>query len=405
MTDNNILIDFRFSKTKISQFLQNQIDNLPEKRLHTDGFDITLRRIENQNIKINAVNKSVFAELPIEFKFIKPAGLFSIEGEGSLCLRMKITFDIDQQFLLKTKSLLDGFEWIKEPVLHVGELDIPVETISNCVISYFKGDILEKLDDTISSKSEIKKLIKQQINKFGNNFLIRKKPDLFFNFELIQVQADVIKEDMDDIHINLWVEISSKVTDEPLKFEIINDPGFNWLDKRPKRNIQKIDVEISYNGLAKTILNEINGKEIGGKTFDLESIHIRYTTFLEIKASLLEPMKGIITITCQPYLDREKQLIYAGDLDIDIDAKNIIYKLSSPILEKIIRSRVESFLPFDPKPYFGDFLKNIPVIDLFDNQILLQVKTNKIFIDNFSFLAQHVFCSLDVENAELDVTL
>jgi hypothetical protein len=58
-------------------------------------------------------------------------------------------------------------------------------------------------------------------------------------------------------------------------------------------------------------MTEINGQEIGGKTFELNSIHIRNTSQLEIKAHVIEPIAGIITFTGMPYLaaSRTKNLL------------------------------------------------------------------------------------------------
>ena len=80
------------------------------------------------------------------------------------------------------------------------------------------------MDQSISQLVDIKKLINEQIASFGQNYLIHTKPDLFFNFQLFQVQSDVFREDDENILLDIWVEISSKITDEPIKFEIKSDP-------------------------------------------------------------------------------------------------------------------------------------------------------------------------------------
>lgn len=403
MSNNNIFLDFKLSKSKISHFLQDQIDLHSKNKLHVDGFDIILRSVKNENIHISARQNTILAGVPLAFTFIKSAGLFSIEGEGSIRINVEICVDFDQHFVIQTRSVLRHFEWIKDPVLHVGELNIPIETLSNCIINYMKENTLEKIDNSIAQLVDIKKLINEQIESFGHNYPIHTKPDLFFNFQLFQVQSDVFREDEDNIHLDIWVEISSKITDEPIKFEMSSDPDFFWMDIRPENNEQKIDIELSYFGIAKAVMSEFNGRQIGGKTFELESVHIRKTSLLEIKASLQSPLKGIITITCHPYLNAAEQKIYVDDVNIDIDAANIIYKLSSPIIEKIIRSRITSFLPFDPAPFFAEHIKKIPTLSLWDNQMSFYPNINKILIEHLSFTEQNMMCTMVLKDAELDV--
>lgn len=403
MSNNNIFLDFKLSKSKISGFLQEQMDSHSKNKLHVDGYDILLSTVKNENIHISVRQNTFLAEVPLAFTFKKSAGLFSIEGEGSIRVHMEMSVNFDQHFGIETKSVLRHFEWIKDPVLHLGELNIPIETLSNCIINYMKENTLEKMDQSISQLVDIKKLINEQIASFGQNYLIHTKPDLFFNFQLFQVQSDVFREDDENILLDIWVEISSKITDEPIKFEIKSDPGFYWIDKKPENHDQKIDIELSYYGIARAIMSELNGRQIGGKTFELESVHIRKTSFLEIKASLQSPIKGILTITCQPYLHSEEQKIYADDIHINIDASNIIYKLSSPIIEKIIRSRITSLLPFDPAPFFAGYIKKIPSVTFWDNQVSFYPNVNKILMDNLSFTAQHMICTMVLKDAELDI--
>ncbi len=403
MNDNNIFVDFKLEKSKISSFLIQEFDKLPQKHVILDDMTINFKLSENGGLKISARDKSVFAELPVMFDFIRPAGLFSIEGNGAIKIKIEIQCNLDHNFVLTTHTILLGYDWITEPVLHAGQLNIPIETISDCIIRYFKDDVLQKADERIAALLEIKKYINDQILAFGPNYMVHKKPDLYFNFQLLQVQSDVFYEDAENIYLDLWLEIESKISDDPLKFEISPDPRFYWIESKPKDHVQKINIKISYTGLSKMILEEMNGREMGGKAFETESINIRYTTFLEIKISLTEPLKGLITIQCQPYLDRAAQKIFGGDIQIDVHASNFIYKLSSPIIEKIIRSRIESFLPLEASPYFDKFTQKIPVIKLLDNQISLRPKFNSIKIDSLLFSNAGIESSVYLENAKIDI--
>ena len=245
MSNNNIFLDFKLSKSKIGHFLREQIDIPAQNKLHVDGFNIILGSVINENIHISVRQKTILAEVPLAFTFIKSAGLFSIEGEGSIRINLEMAVDFDQQFGLQTKTVLQHFEWIKDPVLHVGELNIPIEILSNCIINYMKENTLEKIDTSITKLVDIKKIIHEQIQNYGYNYPIHTKPDLFFNVQLLQVQSDVFHEDEDNIHLDIWVELISKITDEQLKFEIKSDPDFYWIDKIPEKNNHKIEVEIT----------------------------------------------------------------------------------------------------------------------------------------------------------------
>jgi hypothetical protein len=405
MKDNSMLIDFRFSKSKLNQYLQQALAYYENQKLSSEDFAITILKSSNNLINISAKQKSVFADVPVSFKFMKDAGLFSVEGEGSIRVQLEIICDIDVNFGLKTKTVLHGYQWEKGPVLHVGELNIPIETISNCVISFMKESLMEKLDTRLAETADIKKIINEQLQQYAHNYPVYKNPDLYFNGQLLQVQADEFREDENDIRLDLWVEISGKISDMPVKFEMSSDPLFYWIEQKPKSNSQSVEVEISYIGLAKMIMNEMNGQEIGGKEFQLESVHIRNTNLLEVKVNMIEPIKGIITICCQPILEREAQKINISDLEVDVDAANFIYKISSPIIANIIRNKVLAIMPFDPKPYLKNFLTKPPQIHLWDNKIELIPSFSQIFFDKIAFSNQSIICTVLLDDAELDVVL
>ena len=161
MQENSILIDFKFSKEKLDTFIQGIMDEHLDQTINTEGFEIHLKKSSGTNVRINARIKSVFADVPLAFVFVKKAGLFSIEGEGSILANMEIQCDIDQNFGLTTKTILHGYQWKDAPKIHLGDMSLPIETISNCIIEYMKQSMLEKLDKRLAETSDIKNIINQ----------------------------------------------------------------------------------------------------------------------------------------------------------------------------------------------------------------------------------------------------
>lgn len=405
MNDNNLFLDFKISKSKINAFIQEELKKLLIDKIHVSGYDIQLNLVQNNNIQISAKDRSIFLDAPLGFTFMKSAGLFSIEGEGTIKLNLEIVCDVDHDFNLSTSSNLISHEWIESPKVSLGQLSLPAETLSDCVIKYIKEDTLAKLDNKIATEIKLNQIILKYLDEYGLNYPIFKKPDLYFNFQLIQIQSDVLREDENDIHIHMWLEIMSKISDMAIQFEPQNKPKFYWTKEKTETKLQKIDIELSYNGIAKTIISELNGQELGGKSFEIESLHMRMTSFLELKVNLIQPIKGLLTITCIPKLDIQQQQIDLENLDIDIDAANFIYKLSSPIIERIIRSKIQSILPIKPAETLSKFIKKIPIINVHHNQITLHPQVSEATIVSLNFSHQAIQSTLLLGDAEVDIVL
>ena len=179
MLDNSVLIDFLLSKSKLNQYLQEAFE-MPDKMVallvrFLEQNNGELSKSNDKSLSINARMKSIFAEVPIAFTFAKSAGLFSIEGEGSIKINLEIQCEIDETFGFKTKSIMHNHSWYEGPVLHLGELSIPAETISNCVIAYMKESLLEKLDKRLEETADIKKMINEQLKLYATNYLLNRK--------------------------------------------------------------------------------------------------------------------------------------------------------------------------------------------------------------------------------------
>ncbi|MBL0027326.1 MAG: DUF4403 family protein [Saprospiraceae bacterium] len=405
MHDSHIFADLRISKTGLSNLITGFIANWPERQFKTDGYSLEIQDFDTIMPVISAHDKSIYAEIPVSYTFIKPAGLFSIEGEGKISIRVRFDFDILQNFEVQIESILEGYHWLNEPVLKVGKLDIPIEILTNCLIHHVKEGMLDEMDAFIEKNVNILALIREQINNYGQNYLITNTPPLFLNLTLYDVLAGKLVQNEADIHLDLLLHVTTKISDEPIKSEAIFNPSFYWINDKPNSHTQNTDIEFSYYGLARIIMNALNGKDIGGKTFDIENILIRNTSILELVAAINGPVKGIVTITGHPYLNKTDQKIHIDDMRVVIDAKNLIYKLSSPIIEKMIRNKLEGFFPLEVAPLFENYIKKIPTFNFLNNKISLTPGMAKVHIDNLIFSENQIITTLNIDQAELGIVL
>ena len=403
--DSHIFIDMKVSKLGLISLLTQFLQKWPDRTIHIDGYELKITDPNPQDFNISASERTIIAGIPIDFEFLKKAGLFSIEGEGHIFAELDIDFDILQDFTIRTDTKLIGHKWKEGPVLKIGVLDIPIETLSNCIIHYMKEKLLDKIDAYLIENIDVKKLITDQVRSYGYNYSISKKPPLYFNLTIDQILGGKIKEDSDDLHIDLWIDLTAKITDVHQQFEPVIKPDFTWIDDLPHTHSLNADIELSYYGLSRMIMESLNGTDIGGKTFDIESIHIRNTSYMEMTAIIREPVKGTIIITGHPYLDKSDNKIHVDNLKVDIEAKNLIYKLSSPIIEKIVFNKLYALFPYDIAPFFLKYFENIPAFTFFEERVSLKPEIESAQLNDVIFEEQQIIITIQLENAEIGVVL
>lgn len=355
--------------------------------------------------EVSLSGKNMTIKLPVCFSLYKSAGLFSFEGEGCILMDFGVEIDILQNLEVNTQTTWKSHQWLKGPIVHIGEMSIPTETISNCLIQFLKDDIANKIDQKIAENINLKDLVEQQLKQFANNIKIHEKPTLFFNGRIINIFLGNPKDSDQNIEVDIWMELLAKISDEPVNYDFQSQLNLFWEDLAPDSNHQTIEIELSYAGLSRFIASEISGKVLGGKKFEVESIHIRNTQNLEIKAHLISPIKGILTILCAPRFEVQNQVLYLENLQVDVNAENLIYKMASPIIENIVKSRIEENLPLDIKPILAPLLKKLPEIKLLDNTVRVVPSFEQPKINEFTLGQHSAQIQVLLQNPEVTVEL
>ncbi|MCZ2100855.1 MAG: DUF4403 family protein [Chitinophagales bacterium] len=403
--NNHIHINLHISKEGINQFLNDYMQQYSQHKIESESYEITLNKSKSTDLNIQASENapSVIVDIPLDFTFYKKAGLFSVEGEGGISVRVEIAYDIHADLSYSTKCTLLDHQWTQKPIVHLGTLNIPVEILSDCIIHFMKEGVLTKLDDVIQEQLDLKAMIQAQWLQYASNFLLLLNPKVYFNADLKRITSLYLKSDSTHLNLDLYFGMDIKLSDRPLDILPEFNPKFGWMTEQVQHSIQEVHGAFSYKSLAKLILSEINEREIGGKKIFLDSIHIAKSAHLEIKANMDSPFEGIITITCIPVLDADTQKIDLKDLHVKVSANNIIYRMASPIIESGILKKLQEVLPFALSPIADTYIKKVPTIQLFNNRISLipSLKTTK--LESFQLHEDHLSLIMLIDNPEVGI--
>lgn len=403
MPENNLNVTVRVSKTGINRWLGLMYSQQTNKQFTADGIQFTLLPSGDEPLKVSASGRSVFTDTVVRFSFIKPAGLFSVEGHGGIRLRLESVITITPDMQMSAETTLTGHEWIEAPAIQIGELNFPVESLSNCLIRYYKENILDKLDAIITEKLRLRDIVEKQILQHATNKLINRKPDIFLNATLNGISSGYLSETGDFITLPLALHLSALVSDKVLAAVPDSNPTFAWVEGPLSEGHQQAEVSLSYEGLAKTIKTALQDREIGGKKFEVSEASVRFTSRLEIKIRLEEPIRGTLTITCLPRIEHESQELFLDEMAIDVNADNFLYKLSSPIIENVISSKIREIIPLQLESLTRPYLEKIPESTLFDGLIKVTPKVDKVIIDSLKFGQFQVTAGLSAFNTGVEI--
>ena len=161
---NRVSFELSASNKFLSDLFEQVLDEaVSSEPLEVNSVEIILKRIGEAALRPKG--KSIHIYLPLNIQLKRPAGLFTVEGSGSINLHIVVHYDIDSKLQLKAKSDLVSHEWVEKPILEIGALNIPVETLVNMVIKHHESIITAKIDASLKEVADLHTLLVKGVEK------------------------------------------------------------------------------------------------------------------------------------------------------------------------------------------------------------------------------------------------
>ncbi len=389
-------------KHLISTIVSENIDeSLANESLEYNGFDVKIKR--NGALNITARKKSIYLDLPLDIHIEKPNGLFSIEANGSILLNVTVTTHISEALDLSTKTTIDGWKWIIEPKVKVGILNIPVSPLANLVMNRMDDSITSQIDQAVSEKVDFQHLINKKLANLIDSKRIVQDPELYLRAQLEGLDSPGFREYTDKIELPLYLHIKNQITTE---YQVSSDwdvPPFQWIDNDPLEYQQDVNISLKYDKLEELVRSKIDGLVIGGKTLKSDKVEISFSDQLHLKVNIISPIESNLTVTGRPEIEDGK--IHLKDLDVDMQTPSLIYKMTAPIIEKLIRDDIDDRLPINIEEILIGQIRHglaiankIPYLDL-------KVDANLIAISDIQFTESHLEAKILAKEVEVAIAL
>lgn len=336
----------RWSKHEILSRIQTELFNqFANEKFSAGGFGIHIKPLQSPEWHLTVEQNSIRLKLPLEFLFSKPEGLFSIEGSGSMWvdIRFEILFpeqSIDYQISIQ------HYQWLQTPVVSMGSIDFPIEFIADFIIKRLREKHLAGWVNDIRNSWDFDRLFTQINNQYLSNIPLGKNQDWYANLDIKRWVWVGLKDDNTHINGIFYLDYELMISNEkqtstklsPVHLAI---PLSDLLSKTS----HTVNFQCTFAGLERMIQNYSRSIEIGGKTFTTENVSIKKDKKLRLNFILNSPIEGSVSIAGEPYFVSDRQCLDVTGLEVDIKAEKFLLQLTSPILEKLVRSRIEDELP------------------------------------------------------------
>lgn len=354
-------IGIQFPKDTIKTLLYDVLrQHLQSETFEAGGFILQCSISDITSKDLSVFHQSVTIHLPVDLTFSKPEGLFSVEGKGGIMLELVATLVPKKGEDVYVDLRLENFLWFSSPVVTMGSMDIPVEWLADVVIKRIRECHLEKWVEAVNRSFDIESLLTSFQEKKTRNILVHQKPDIYFNFEIKQIVFVGFQDENHLVRAFFYIHYEAQLSDKispfaPQKIEFSDKSITEVLDKSPF----VLHINLSYEGLERWLIQYLSQNEIGGKSFDVEKAVIRNTSAFETKLFLRSPIQGSVTVSTEPFYDSNVQRLDITNIKVDVSANQFFYQLTSPIIQRIIRNRIEEMSPVNLQPIIDTVVDNL----------------------------------------------
>jgi len=209
-----ISIPIQIKTTEIEKLINSKIKGLiyQDNNFEDNNNDNLMIKVwKYEDISISASQNKINYRVPLKL-WIKTGfkvNNFGIkvsqykEIEGTIALYFQTIIAIENNWQVKSNTIVNGYEWIQSPVTKILGVNIPITYIANIIIKRNSDFITKQIDHQIYSLANIKPFINITWNEIQKPTLISDSLKLWMQIIPEEVLFNQIKSINDSL--NIWV--------------------------------------------------------------------------------------------------------------------------------------------------------------------------------------------------------
>lgn len=327
-----------------------------------DGDDMMVKAEKKGEITLQIDSNFIQYKVPLKIWIKYDAGFTTLQGEGAISVEMKTLFDIAQDWNLNTQTEIIGHEWIEQPKLKMGVVNLPVGTIANMLLNNFKSTITQTIDEQIKENFKLNEVIAEAWKNAFEPVLVA--PDfntwLMINPETIGMTPIQTTDGMLSTTIVIQSRPRLKIGTKPATTNksLTNLPPFHYVRETKDDFEIQIGAEIGYDEAERLVKENMVGErfDYGSKYIVVEDIELYgQGNKLVVNTRLSGTYEGSIYLTGKPEYNANQNTIDIKSLKYTVESRNFLLRSAAWLLKGKFKSALEENLNF----YLDDNLTEI----------------------------------------------
>jgi hypothetical protein len=348
---SDIVFNYKLDKISIRDTFNRSIDEALEEAMSMMESNIEIEVKRSDDVHVEFAGRSVLVILPLDIEISRRTFIKTFRASGRLELTFISDLDIDRFWNLSTNTQINKYDWLVRPKLDMG-VNIPITSITNRILNKYKGEIEKNIDFSIRQSFALRSRMMQNMRMFQEP--IEAEESVGGWLQIIPTDAFISEVDntrnwtVGKIAFRTNNIYSSKKPTLLTKPNIL--PPVEITNAIPDSSVIRLAVDLDIKSLSAQVRNNFKGQTFrdGNRSVTIQDVKI-HTASDKLIATVQTTgtFKGTIVVSGTLKYDKEKNMIYAGDVIVNVKTRNILHQAASWLASGKIRKSFEEMLDID----------------------------------------------------------
>jgi len=313
------------------------------------SIEVVLSKAGSANVELQG--KSVLVIVPVQVQVTKKTFLTDFKAKGIMEMSFVSDIEIDSVWNLKTKTRLSDHRWKEKPVLTMAGFSIPIETVSDAIVTRSKLAIEQSIDESVRESFQLRTKMRETMALFAAPFTIDTPMQAWIHIKPERFQLNKITNGRQFATGKIGMTATSsfsttKLAVPPAKSGL---PKVTWTDKMADTSVFRLLADIRSDHVTKSLQTALIGQTFAseGKSITIQQVEVGFLPgSVTISVQTTGSFKGTIVISGTPQTGKNSGEITFPVRDIQVKTKNLLHKAAAWLGEGKIRSELEKKMRF-----------------------------------------------------------
>ena len=317
----------------------------------SDGDNMRVVATKKEDITIGVDSQMITYRVPLALDIDYDLGLTTVNAIAEIALNFKTAFNIKENWELQTATILDDYEWLKEPKVKLAGFNLPVGFIGNIIVERSKEIFAQSIDEQVRTNFDFKKNIEETWKMMFDPFEVSEEYKAWLSVSPLDIGMTPIELGQDTIRSVILVESQPKISlgEKPASQAWRPLPLFKYREYNADEFSLVLSTEITYEEAEKIAKDQLLGEtySYGKRSVTVEDLELYgQGDKLVVNTRLSGSYNGSIFLTGKPVFNSKKNNIQIKDLKYTLDTKNFLVKSAGWLLKSTIKNQIQDNLDF-----------------------------------------------------------